>query len=82
VKGFNIERYTKESASDRLKLILIHDRVNLEPGFLDMIKGEIVDIIAKYVEIDNSEVDVRLINSNIEDKLSVLVAKVSIKGYK
>ena len=83
MKDFNDKLSSKYLASQRLKLILIHDRVDLDPAFLEMIKCDIMDIIAKYVEINNSDVEVRLIKSDIEeDSSSVLVANIPISGYR
>lgn len=74
---------SKDLANKRLKVILIHDRVCLDDKFLETIKGEIMNIIAKYVQINNSQVEVKLITNDIEeDKSPVLVANIPINNYK
>lgn len=71
---------SKDVAKERLKLILIHDRADLSPELLETIKGEILNVIAKYVEIDNSDVDVKLTRTNVEEGSSpALVANIPIK---
>ncbi|WP_234121466.1 cell division topological specificity factor MinE [Clostridium hydrogenum] len=71
---------SKDVAKERLKLILIHDRADLSPELLETIKGEILNVIAKYVEIDNSDVDVKLTRTNAEEGSSpALVANIPIK---
>ncbi len=74
---------SKDVAKERLKLILIHDRADLSPELLDAIKGEILNVIAKYVEIDNSDVDVKLTKTDLEEGNSpALVANIPIKRTK
>lgn len=74
---------SKDVAKERLKLILIHDRSDLSPELLDAIKGEILNVIAKYVEIDNSDVEVKLTKTNMEEGNSpALVANIPIKRTK
>ena len=74
---------SKDLANKRLKVILIHDRACLDDKFLETIKGEIMNIIAKYVQINNSHVEVKLITNDIEkDKSSILVANIPIKNYR
>lgn len=74
---------SKDLANKRLKVILIHDRACLDDNFLETIKGEIMNIIAKYVRINNSQVEVKLIANDIEESKSpVLVANIPINNYK
>lgn len=71
---------SKEVAKDRLKLILIHDRSSFSPELLDMIKGEILNVISRYVEIDSSEVEIALTRTDEEEGNSpALVANIPIK---
>lgn len=74
---------SKDVAKERLKLILIHDRADLSPELLDVIKEEILSVIAKYVEIDNSDVEVKLTKTNMDEGNSpALVANIPIKRTK
>lgn len=80
---FSGRNSSKEVAKERLKLILIHDRADLSPELLDLIKGEILNVISKYVEIDNSDVEVKLTRTDVEDGNSpALVANIPIKSMK
>lgn len=79
-KFFTNKPSSKDVANERLKLILIHDRADLSPELLEMIKGEILNVIAKYVEIDNSDVDVKLTRTGVEDgNAPALVANIPIR---
>ena len=46
---------SKEDAKQRLKLLLIHDQVDLTPGQLEQMKSEILEVIARYVEVEADE---------------------------
>lgn len=67
---------TGELARERLTLMLVHDRLKLTPDLLDRIKGELLEVISKYVEIDESGVDVELTHSEHSDKL---VARMPVR---
>ena len=41
---------SKDVAKERLKLVLIHDRANVSPKFLEMVKGDIIKVISNYME--------------------------------
>jgi cell division topological specificity factor len=72
---------SKDVAKDRLKLILIHDRSAISPEILDLIRGEILEVISRYVEIDNSEVEIALTRTDEEDgNFPALVANIPIKN--
>ena len=55
------------TAKERLHLVLMQDRANVSADFLELMKQEIIDVIKKYIEIDESAIDVRLTNKNGED---------------
>ncbi|AGK97040.1 cell division topological specificity factor MinE [Clostridium pasteurianum] len=82
-KLFSSKPSSKDVANERLKLILIHDRADLSPELLELIKGEIMNVIAKYVEIDNSDVEVKLTRVEEQDGNSpALVANIPIRKMK
>lgn len=79
-KFFSGRPSSKEVAKDRLKLILIHDRSNISPELLEMMKSDILDVISKYVIIEDGEADVRLTSTEEVDCASpALVASIPIK---
>jgi cell division topological specificity factor len=51
---------SKEDAKSRLKILLVHDQVDLTPSQMNAMKAEILDVIARYCEVDREHVDVRL----------------------
>lgn len=58
---------SKDAAKERLHLVLMQDRANVSADFLDLMKQEIIDVIKKYIEVDESAIDVRLTNKQNTD---------------
>ena len=58
---------SKDTAKERLHLVLMQDRANVSADFLDLMKQEIIDVIKKYIDIDESAIDVRLTNKENSD---------------
>lgn len=67
---------SKDDAKQRLKFLLIHDQVDLTPAQLDRMKDEIIDVISKYVDIDQKNVQ---FNLNREDGHIALVSSVPVR---
>ena len=65
--GQALDESSKDTAKERLHLVLMQDRANVSADFLDLMKQEIIDVIKKYVEVDEKEIDVRLTNQSNED---------------
>ncbi len=64
------------TARERLQLDLAHDRSDLSTELLDQMRREILEVVAKYVEIDMDEGAVSL---ETEDRMTALVANLPIK---
>ena len=62
-----VQENSKEAAKERLHLVLMQDRANVSADFLELMKQEIIDVIKKYIEVDEKEIDVRLTNKENED---------------
>ena len=65
--GKNGKENSKETAKERLHLVLAQDRANISADFLEMMKQEIIEVIKKYIEIDEKAIDVRLTNKSGDD---------------
>jgi len=61
------ETNSKDTAKERLHLVLMQDRANVSADFLELMKQEIIDVIKKYIEVEESAIDVRLTNDVKED---------------
>ena len=58
---------SKDAAKERLHVVLMQDRANVSADFLELMKEEILDVIKKYIVVDESKIDVRLTNQENED---------------
>ena len=58
---------SKEAAKERLHLVLMQDRANVSADFLELMKQEIIEVIKKYIDVDEKEIDVRLTNKENSD---------------
>ncbi len=47
-------------AKDRLKILLISDRVNCSPEMMELIKGDIAKVISKYMKIDAENMEIQI----------------------
>ncbi len=84
-KIFGKKQSSKDVAKDRLKLVLIHDRANVSPQFLEMIKSEIIKVISNYMDIDESALDMQLTKTKSDDGenfVPALYASIPIKNIK
>ncbi len=72
---------SKNVAKERLKLVLIRDRADISPRFVEMIKGDIVRVVNEYVEIDLDGLDIKLTRMKRDydnTPVSALVASIPI----
>lgn len=51
---------SRETARDRLKLVLMHDRADIPAPMMDQMRQEILAVLSKYVEIDQAALEVSL----------------------
>ncbi len=70
------QRASASTARERLQLVLAHDRSDLSTELLDQMRREILEVVAKYVEID---VDEGAVSLETEDRMTALVANLPIK---
>lgn len=58
---------SKNAAKERLHLVLMQDRANVSADFLELMKQEIIEVIKKYIDVDEAAIDVRLTNQSNDD---------------
>ncbi len=58
-----------QKAKQRLQMVLIHDRADLPPGLLEVIKDDIIEVIARHTAIDKDKVVVHLDSTTQENRL-------------
>ena len=58
---------SSDTAKERLHLVLMQDRANVSADFLELMRQEIIEVIKKYIDIDEKSIDVRLTNKTNDD---------------
>ena len=79
------EASSKDAAKERLHLVLMQDRANISADFLALMKQEIIEVIKKYIDVDENAIDVRLTNKSNDDGTTgapVLYANIPIVSVK
>jgi cell division topological specificity factor len=81
---FNLFRRSKTSekeiAEQRLRLVLAHDRANIPPGLLEVLKDDIIAVISKHLDIDATKVDVSFTRDQRETRLVADIPLVRARG--
>ena len=86
-KKFSKEE-NKESgaaAKERLHLVLMQDRANVSADFMELMKQEIIEVIKKYIDVDENSIDVKLtnkVNSDGTTGAPILYANIPILNVK
>jgi cell division topological specificity factor len=68
-----------ELAKERLKAVLVHDRIKINPELLDLIRADLLTAISRRLEVDEQNVEISLAR---EDRWDKLYANVPIKRQK
>ena len=88
---FSRKSNSKDVAKDRLKLVLLHDRVNCgtDSKILEMMKSDIIEaiqtVVSKYMDIDDAdELDVQISQTTGAGNVPVpvLYANIPIKNIR
>ena len=76
---WNSNKNSRDEAKRRLQLILAHDRASINPAMLNLMQEEILAVVARYVEVNQDEVEIALENS---DRMTALIANLPIVKFK
>lgn len=74
-------RSSCQVARDRLKILLITDRVNCSPEMVELIKKDITNVISRYMKIDTENMEIQISakkGSSRGGKAPVLYANIPI----
>lgn len=66
---------TKDVARNRLKLVLMQDRTNLNPRLLERLRGEMIQLLSKYVVMDKELLE---LNFTPEDDQLALMLSIPV----
>ncbi len=70
---------SKNIAKERLRLVLVHDRVNVSPQLMEILKDDMIKVISNYMEINEKDMEVVLTNNNSS---VALVANIPVNKMK
>ena len=76
---------SKDTAKERLHLVLMQDRANVSADFMELMKQEIIEVIKKYINVDENSIDVKLtnkVNSDGTTGAPILYANIPILNVK
>jgi cell division topological specificity factor len=68
----------RSSAYSRLRLVLMHDRTQLEPHTIEAMRDDLVGVISKYIQIDRDMMELNL-ETDPETNTVALVANIPVK---
>lgn len=78
---FNKTENSKNIAKERLQFILIHDKIKLSPEEMKKMKRELLQVLSKYIDIDDTQSKMEVDHSG-DNGMTALIANFPIKGVK
>ena len=75
MKIFGKKEPSGKVARDRLKVVLIHDRASVSPEIMEHLKHDILEVVARYLDIRPQEMNITLADD--EDSVA-LVANIPV----
>ena len=72
----NKPKASKDDAKNRLKVLLIHDQVDLTQAQMEAMKAELLEVVQRYVEVDTEEMEFKL---HREDGQIALVSNLPVR---
>ena len=75
---------SKDVAKNRLKVVLVQDKGGLSEEMLSKLQEEIMEVISRYIEIDDNTMDVgvKKIETDDGEFVNALVANIPIRMVK
>jgi len=74
---FSREPKSAIRAKERLKLVLVHDRTDISPGVLELLREDLIQTISRHVDIDATAVRIAMSQEGREQRL---IADIPIRS--
>ncbi len=68
-----------KEAKERLRIVLIHDRTDISPQLLENLRMEMIAVLTKYMDIDESKIEMDL---DHDERAVALVANIPVLRIK
>ncbi len=62
-----------------MQFVLVQDRIKLTPEQMEAMKGELIDVLTKYIDVDPQKIEMDV---KREEEMTALVANFPLKGSK
>ncbi|MDQ6930411.1 MAG: cell division topological specificity factor MinE [Candidatus Eremiobacteraeota bacterium] len=66
---------SSSTAKERLRLVLLSDHLSLAPELVDKLKAELIEVLSRYVEVDQTKIEV---NFEQQERAIAMMANVPI----
>ncbi len=70
---------SKDVAKERLRLVLVHDRVNTSPQFMEGLKDDMIKVISNYMDINEQTMEVHFAQTETS---VALIANIPVNRMK
>ncbi|MEG1501130.1 MAG: cell division topological specificity factor MinE [Clostridiales bacterium] len=77
--GKDMNLGSKNIAKERLRLVLVHDRMDISETMMENLREDLIAVIGKYMDIDQDALEVSL---SKEDDGMALIANIPILQVK
>lgn len=79
LRFFGREGTSKKVAKERLRLVLVHDRIGVSPHLLEALKNDLMSVISEYLDIDDTGFEVNLTQENNSVALVANIPIIKVK---
>ena len=67
------EEKSKDIAKKRLQVLLVHDRINLPPRYMENVKDDMLKAISTYMEVNEDQTQINITrNQNVLSLVAVI----------